>query len=183
MSRPRRQAAPDWPKSLQLPKPDADGLRVVAPPSVVAAVTQPTPAPLLAFLFARTQDGRHLAAEVRVDGRAVVSLTPLCLSVYPQEAAKAWEMCAFARLCHGREYSPTEQAANAQQGRGATLEDVAEGHAVALSARKGQTAALAMEVEGSKVLEPQVLGTGNRLFAWQEAHAYAQRWFLPRRRT
>jgi hypothetical protein len=142
-----------------------------------------TPAPLLAFLFARTKEGKHLAAEVRVDGRAVVSLTPLCLSVYPQEAAKAWEMCAFARLCQGREYSATEQAANAQQGKGATLEGVAEGHAVALSVRKGQTAALAMEVEGSKVLEPKVLGTGNRLFAWQEAHAYAQRWFLPRRRA
>lgn len=138
--------------------------------------------PLLAFLFARTKDGLHLAAEAQVTGDKVTALTPLCCSIHAQESAKAWEACAFARLCHGREYSATEKQANAVQGKGARVEDVAEGYAVALVKRSGKTVALAMEVEGATVKEPKVLGSGDRLYAWQEAHAYAQRWFLPKRR-
>lgn len=209
MSRPRRQhieappvaKVPDWPPSLRLPgvqgviaalqglgsTPIPEGQHLAPLPSTpeerkAQGITYAAPA-LLAFFFGTTKDGRHLAAEVRVDGRKVVGLEPLCASRYPQESAKAWEMCAFARLCHGREYTATERAANLQQGKSVRLEDVADGQAVALSVRKGQTVALAMEIEGSTVLEPKALGTGNRLFAWQEAHAYAQRWFLPRRKV
>jgi hypothetical protein len=190
-------AIPDWPPSLRTPVTETGpaltleqvraALPKEMPPHALVHFPEPTgttgTAPILAFFFGTTKDGRHLAAEVRVDGRKVVNLVPLCASRYPQESAKAWEMCAFARLCHGREYTATERAANLQQSKSVRLEDVADGQAVALSVRKGQTVALAMEIEGSTVLEPKVVGTGNRLFAWQEAHAYAQRWFLPRRRA
>jgi hypothetical protein len=137
---------------------------------------------LVAFFFGLTRKGQHLAAELQVDGTRVVGLTPLCLSPHADVGGRIWEALAFYRLCHGREYTATEKDANARQGGKVTLEDVAEGQAVALVQRSGKTVALAMEIEGTKVTEPKVLGTGSRLYAWQEAHAYAQRWFLPKRR-
>lgn len=149
----------------------------------MAGVALPTQhAPLTAFFFGLTKDRRHLAAEVQVEGTKVVGVVPLCASQYPEQASNVWESAAFYRLCHQRPYTAVEAAANARQGGKVGLEDILEGQAVALAQKSGKTVALAMEVEGTKVTEPKVLGTGNRLFAWQEAHAYAQRWFLPRRR-
>lgn len=173
-----------------VPPPASNGLTVSAAHKGVsgdvlsnATPEAPKTVPLLAFIFARTKDGRHLAAEAQVDGSKVTALTPLCCSAHAQESAKAWEACAFARLCHTREYTGTEREANRVQGKGVGLENVAEGYAVALVKRAGKTVALAMEVDGIVVKEPKVLGSGDRLYAWQEAHAFAQRWFLPRRKA
>ena len=201
MSRRSRQIVPDWPKSLALPRAQERNILPDNDFDVVAAAVESPPAPtpalsalsrrgadtrpsavFTAFFFGLTRKGQHLAAELQVEGTRVVGLTPLCLSPHADVSGRIWESLAFYRLCHGREYTATEKAANARQGGKAALEDIAEGHAVALVQRSGKTVALAMEVEGTRVTEPKVLGAGNRLYAWQEAHAYAQRWFLPKRR-
>jgi len=165
-----KQNVPAWPKSLALPE-------KALPPKDADA---PAP-PMTAFFFGLTKTRLHLAAEVVVEDMRVVALTPLCASRYPEHASRVWESLAFYRLCHQRKYTPGELKGNALEGAGVALEDVAEGSAIALAPRPGMTVALVLEVEGTTVTEAKVIGTGDRLTAWQAAHSYAQRWFLPRR--
>jgi len=176
MSKAKRQVeVPEWPKSLALPE------RAVPQPKDADAQANKQAPPMTAFFFGLTRKGLHLAAEVEVEDMRLVGLTPLCASRYPEHASRVWESLAFYRLCHQRKYTPAEVKGNELEGAGVALEDVAEGSAIALAPRPGMTVALVLDVEGTTVTEAKVIGTGDRLTAWQAAHSYAQRGFLPRR--
>jgi hypothetical protein len=120
--------------------------------------------------------------ELQVKGRAAAAGTVLSVGTNAERVARVFERCAFARLYHRREYSPAEADANAREGRGASLKDVERGGVVLLSRVGKKTVASSAEWSGGELVEPEVIASGDLMYAWVELHAWMQRNLLPRRR-
>lgn len=142
--------------------------------------------PMTAFRalgFGLLKDGRHVAFEAEVEGRAVKVWTPLCAMAIAAGPARAWWQMGFALLCQRRELLPAEHEANLRDGQGLEVAAFSDGAAVAIVGEGRTLTGLAMRLDGATVAEPGIIARGSREYCWSELAAWAALNMLPKRRT
>lgn len=128
------------------------------------------------------KDGRHVAFEAEIEGRAVREWRPLCARIQVDGPERAWWQVGYAKLCAKRELLEPEKEANARDSLGVLAEHFDAGAAVAIIGAGRNLTALAIQVEGSTVAEPKVVARGPREFCWAELASWASLNMLPKRR-